>query len=109
MPPSVRWSETDNDSGLIAEIALVLVAVRKTVAEARQHKIKLRRPNGKRFGHGNIDPTTDDKVERIVAGVGAADTGRLTSLDQILISIGVSAAKQGLHERLEMFRAEFQN
>jgi hypothetical protein len=78
---SVCPLEPKNDSSPIAEIALVLVALSKTVAEPRQHKIKLCRPDGERFGHGNIDSSTDDEIEGIVARGCSGSATRLASLE----------------------------
>lgn len=69
MPVAVCSLEPDNDSSPIAEIALVLVAIGKAIAEPRKHKIKLRGPDGDGFGHWNVDASTKGEIERVVAGV----------------------------------------
>ena len=85
--------EPENDSAVVAEVALVLVAMSKAVAEPREHEIKLRGPDGEVLGHRNVDASTDDEIEGIIAWVVGGDTGGLASLEQILVGIGVCAAK----------------
>jgi hypothetical protein len=79
MLTSVCLLEPKNDSSPIAEIALVLVALSETVAEPRQHKIKLCGPDSDGFGHWNVDPTTYDEIEGIVARVRSGSARRLAS------------------------------
>ena len=72
--------EPEYDAGVVAEVALVVVALGKAIAKPRQHKIKLCRPDGDGFCHGNVDPSTYDEIERIVAGVCSRGASVLTSL-----------------------------
>jgi len=75
--------EPKYDAGVVAEVALVVVALGKAIAKPRQHKIKLCRPDGDGFCHGNVEPSTYDEIEGVVAGVLRSDAGRLTSLKEV--------------------------
>ena len=44
--PCSSQLEPENDASVVPEVALVVVASRKGIAEAGQHKIKLRWPDG---------------------------------------------------------------
>ena len=78
VPRSAMPLEAKNDSGLVTEIALVLVALSKGVPEPCQHIIELCRPDGHGMGHRNVDPSTNDEIERIVAGVIGGGASGLT-------------------------------
>lgn len=73
--------EAKNDSGLITEITLVLVALSKGVPEPCQHKIELCRPDVEGMGDRNVDPSTNGEIERIVAGVIGGGASGLTGLE----------------------------
>ena len=73
--------EAQNDSGLVTEIALVLIALSKGVPEPCQHIIELCRPDGEGMGQRNVDPYTNDEIERIVAGVIGGAASGLTSFE----------------------------
>ena len=61
--------EPKNESGLVAEVTLVLIARGKAVAETCKHIINLRWPNRDRFSYRDIDASTEDEVEGIIARV----------------------------------------
>lgn len=56
--------EAKNDSGLVTEIALVLIALSKGVPEPCPHIIELSRPDVEEIGRRNVDPSTNDEIER---------------------------------------------
>ena len=60
--------EPESYAGLVSEVALVVVPTRKAVAKTRQEVVNLCRPNGDRFGEGNIKATANDKIKGVVAG-----------------------------------------
>jgi hypothetical protein len=60
--------EPEANTGLVSEIALIVVATRKAVTEPCQKIVKLYRPNGDRFGKRNIKATANDEVKGVVAG-----------------------------------------
>jgi len=106
---SYRWLETENDSALVTEVALVVIAFGKVVAESRQHKVKLRWSDGNGVGHGNIDSSADDEVESIVAWILCASARttrqRLASREKTLVCIGVGATEERFHKWFEMLCA----
>jgi hypothetical protein len=59
--------EPENDSSVVPEVALVVVATTKAIAESSQHKIKLCRPNGDRFGQWDVDSSSNNEIPSIVA------------------------------------------
>jgi len=104
--------EPDHNAAVVAEVALVVVAVGKTVAEAGQHKIKLSRPDGNVFGQGDIEPTTNDEIPGIVTGVvGKVASARVHTkvVEQAIVGIGVRAAKERFDEGFPMLGAIFEN
>jgi hypothetical protein len=60
--------EPETYTGLVSEIALIVVATRKAVTEACQEVINLNRPNGDRFGKRNVKATANDKIKGVIAG-----------------------------------------
>jgi len=106
---SVSSLKPKNHASSVAKIALVLVALSKVVAEPCQYKIKLCRPDGDGLGHGNIDPSTQNEIPRIIAGARSGSASELTSLGQIRVHIGMGSAKQRLHKGFEVWGAVFEN
>ena len=100
--------EPDHNAAVVAEVALVGVAVGKTVAEPGQHKIKLCRPDGNVFGQGDIDSTTNDEIPGIVAWIVrkvASARVHAKVVEQAIVGIAVCAAKERFHKGFEMLRA----
>jgi len=85
--------EPNNDSGLVSEIALILIACRKSVAETCKHEIKLCWSNRDRSRQRDIDASTNDEIERVVARVICRCASSLASLLKILICVGVSPSE----------------
>src|SRR5262249_16290533 len=102
-------AEPENNTRVVAEIALVLLSLGKGVTEPGEHKIKLRGPDGEVSVHRNVEASPNDKIPGIVARVVRGGAGGLASLKQVLIRIGMGAAKQRLKERLEVRRTELEN
>ena len=59
--------EAKNDASVVPEVALVVIASRKGVAEPSQHEIKLRRPDGDGFAQWDVDASANDEIKSIVA------------------------------------------
>jgi hypothetical protein len=100
--------EPERDTGLIPEVALIVVATCKAGAESGQHIIKLCGPNGNRFGEGNIDASADYEIKGVVAWRTREDAESSTSLNQIPVNVRVGSAKQRLYEWLKMVSAQFE-
>ncbi len=64
-------TEPEKQTGLVAEVALVVVALGERVAKAGQQVVKLGWPKGDVFAQWNVDATADDEIKRIVAWGGA--------------------------------------
>ena len=103
----LSFLEPENDAGVISKIALVIVTACKVIAKSGQNKINLRRADSDIFCHRNIDPSADDEVPCIIAGVIGGDAVQLACLSQILVHVGVSASKESFYKRLEMRGAVF--
>jgi hypothetical protein len=101
--------EPENDATLVAEITLVLVAVCESIVKASEHEIELCRPDSNRFGHWNIDASTQDEGEGIIAWIRRTSARALASLCQICESIGMGTAEHRFYKGLEMLGAVFQN
>lgn len=101
--------ETELYSGLIPEVALVVVALGKVIPEASQQVLELRWPDGDVLVYGNVDAAADEKIKRIVAwGLAGDETpSSITGTVKIAVKIAVSAAEQRLNKWLEMRKAEF--
>jgi hypothetical protein len=97
------------NAGLIAEVALVVVACCKGIAKAGQKIVKLLRPDGDLRGGRDVDAAADDEVERIVARGLTCDqaTAGCATFIQISIEIAVGSAEQSLNKWLERLSAEF--
>jgi hypothetical protein len=61
------WLEAELDTGLVPEVALVVVAMLKAISKARQQVSELRWSNGDVFPHRDVDASTDQEIKRIVA------------------------------------------
>jgi hypothetical protein len=59
--------EPENDSSVVPEVALVVIATSKAIAEPSQHKIKLCRPNGDGFAQRDVDSSANNEIPSIVA------------------------------------------
>ena len=81
----------EHNAAAVAEVALVLIAPGKVIAEPSQYKIHLRRPDRKVSVHANIETPANGEIEGIVArGMrgGGARTPRVhASMEQIVVSI----------------------
>src|SRR5690242_9685122 len=74
-PPRVETTtklEPEYDACVVAEVALVVIAARKGVAEPSQHEIKLCRPECDGFAQRDVDSSTNDEIKCIVARSRAA-------------------------------------
>jgi len=86
-------TEPKNKAAIVPEVALVLIAFREPVAETRQHIVKLNGPDGKPMFHWNIEASTNDKVEGIVARIGDCGATQSTSFKQVLVGAGVRSTE----------------
>ena len=94
--------EPENDARVVAEVALVVVASGKVVAEASQNKVNFRRPNGDGFGQGYVESSTNDEIKGIVARGMRADASSLASGKEIAVTVRMSTAKQRFYERFKV-------
>lgn len=94
--------EPEDETGVITEIALVLITLCKVIAKPGKHIVELCRADGDRSAQRNIQTAPNDEIKRVIAGGERGDAGKLASLHQIRIRVGVRAAKECLHERLEV-------
>jgi len=99
--------EAELNTGLVPEVALVVVAMREVIAKAGQEIVKLCRPYGEVFAQRNVDASADDKIKRIVAGRRAEIRAARAELVNISVEIAVSSTEQGLNKWLNMRSAEF--
>ena len=103
----------EHNAAAVAEVALVLIAPGKVIAEPSQYKIHLRRPDRKVLVHANIETPANGEIEGIVArGMrgGGARTPRVHArMEQIVVSIRVGAAKQGFNKGLPTLTVVFEN
>lgn len=104
--------EPEYDAAVVTEVALVVVSTGKGIAEARQHKIKFRRPDRDGFAQRDVDPPANDEIPSIVAWIPTPYADAWVHADivlQILVKIGVGSSEHRRYERLEMLSAVFQN
>jgi hypothetical protein len=59
--------EPENDTSVVPEVALVVIATTKAIAESSQHKIKLCRPNGDGFAQRDVDSSANNEIPSIIA------------------------------------------
>ena len=88
--------EPENNASVVTEVALVLIALGKVIAEASQHKIKLRRPDREVVANGNIEAPANDEIESIIGrGMrgGASTRAHANVMEEIVVSIGVGPSK----------------
>ena len=86
----------DHNTPVVAEVALVLIALGEVIAEASQYKIKLRRPDREVMAHGNIETPANHKIEGIIArGMrgGASTRVHANVMEQVVVRVRVGAAK----------------
>jgi hypothetical protein len=83
-PPRVKKNdsqlEAENDACVVPEVALVIIATRKGVAEPSQHEINLCRSDGNGFAQGDVDSPTNDEIKSVVARVTRSRAGARTGL-----------------------------
>jgi len=96
--------EAKLNTGLVPEVALVVVAMRKVVAKPSQQVLELRWTDGDVLVHGNVDASADQEIKRIVAWGLAGDTAAKFGavLEKISVKIAVRSAEQGLDERFKV-------
>lgn len=94
--------EPKNDSAVVPEVALVVVATSECISEASQHKIKLCRPDRDRLGQRHVQSSANDEVPSVVAGISDRCTNACARFLHVAVSIGVGSAKEHLNERFEM-------
>ena len=87
MKTTICQLEAENDTSVVPEVALVVIATRKGAAKPSQHEIKLCRSDGNGFAQGDIDSSTNDEIPRIIAWILGGHAGGLTSLLQILVGV----------------------
>ena len=102
-----RQLEPENDARVVAEVALVVVAFGKIVAEASQKKVNLRRPNSDGFAQGDVEPSANEEIKGIVARGVRTSAISLAGLEEIAVTVRMSTAKQRFHERFKVLRAIF--
>jgi hypothetical protein len=103
--------EPDDNSSLVPEVALIVVATREGIAKAGQQVVKLHWSDGDVFVDRYVDASTNDEIKGIVArGLAGDDTASRTAvLVKIPVEIAVSAAEQSLSKWLEMLHAELED
>lgn len=104
--------EPEYDAAVVPEVALVVISTSKRIAEARQHKIKFRRPDRDGFAQRDVDSPANDEIPSIVAWIPTPYADAWVHADivlQILVKIGVGSSEHRRYERLEMLSAVFQN
>jgi hypothetical protein len=97
-------AESEDNSAVVAKIALILIALSKIIAEAGQHKIKLRRPDRNVSANWDIKSATNDEIKSVVAWIARCTAGSLAGFEEVLISIGMRSTKHDFYERLEVWR-----
>ncbi len=95
-------AESEDNTAVVAKIALILIALSETIAEAGQHKIKLRRPDRNVSADWDINSATNDEIKSVVAWIGRCAAGSLAGFEEVLIRIGMRSTKHGFYERLEV-------
>lgn len=103
--------EPENNSSLVPEIALVVVATREGIAKTGQQVVNFNWPDGDVFVDRYVDASADDEVKRIVAGRPAGDDTacRTAVLEKIPVEIAVSSPEQRLGKWLEVGHAVFKD
>jgi len=101
--------ELNYNSGLVAEVALVVVATRERITKARQKIVNFHWADGEAFVDGNVDAAADDEIKCVVAGALAGDDAALRNavLVKIPVEIAVRSAEKSLNEWLKMLHADF--
>ena len=108
----LSWLEPDHNTAVVAEVTLIVVALSKVVAEPSQYKIKLRRANSEVLSQGNIETSANHEIPGIVARVirkGASTRIHANVMEQVVVGIGVGAAKECFHKGFPMLSAVFEN
>jgi hypothetical protein len=59
--------EPENDTCVIPEVALVVVASGKAVSEPSENEIKLRRPDGDGFAQWDVNSSANNEIPSIIA------------------------------------------
>ena len=95
-------TESKDNTAVVAKIALILIALSETIAEAGQHIINLHRPDRNVSADRNINSPTNDEIKSVVAWIGRCAAGSLAGFEEVLIRIGMRSTKHGFYERLEM-------
>jgi hypothetical protein len=102
-------SKSKLNARLVAEVALVVVAMGKVIAKAGQEVVELRWSDGDVFAYRNVDASANEEIKGIVARRFASDKAAKYGavLVKIAVKIAVRSAEQGLNERFEVRGTEF--
>src|SRR5258706_4950706 len=95
---ALKQLKPKNDSGLVAEVALVVVAACEIIAETSQHIIDLCRSDRNVRTNLNVNSSANDEVKGIVAGTFRYDAA-YTIVEYVSIKIRMGSAKQSFDER----------
>ena len=102
-------TESKDNAAVVAKIALILIALSETIAEAGQNKINLGRPDRNVSADWDINSATNDEIKSVVAWIGRCTAGSLASFEEVLIRIGMRSTKHGFYERLEVSGTVLEN
>jgi hypothetical protein len=103
--------EPESNASLVPEVTLIVVTMRKGIAKAGQHVVKLHWPDGDVFVDRYVDTSANDEIKRIVARRLAGHDTALNSaiLVKIPVKIAVSSSEKSFSKRLEVGHAVFKD
>jgi hypothetical protein len=96
-------AESEDNTAVVAKITLILIALSEIIAEAGQHKIKLRGPDRNVSANWDIKSATNDEIKSVVAWIARCAASSLAGFEEVLIRIGMRPTKHEFYEWLEVW------